>query len=91
MSGWTIRNYLVSGQIIPVRSGFGLNLYYGNPALAESFISGAGLSLKGPGSRWKVKKPIEAVILSYDLKKQQTIYKRTRAVLEKEIPGGLLA
>ncbi|HTW31733.1 MAG TPA: glycosyltransferase family 39 protein [Candidatus Sulfotelmatobacter sp.] len=41
MSPWLVRNYEVFHQFIPVRSGFGLELYIGNNGYSERWVNSA--------------------------------------------------
>ena len=41
MSPWIVRNYLVFHRFIPVRDGFGLELYIGNSGYSERWVNSA--------------------------------------------------
>jgi hypothetical protein len=44
ISPWTMRNYTVFGEFVPIRTGFGWNLYMGNPALSMTLSTHASRS-----------------------------------------------
>ncbi len=87
LSVWTIRNFMVFGQIIPVRTGFGINVHQSNPVLAESFSAESRGDLKD-GLPWKAGNAREAVILSFGLKQQRAIYKRSFDIIRQDAPEG---
>ena len=39
---WSLRNYSVFHEVVPIRNGFGLILMSGNPLLAQTFLPGTG-------------------------------------------------
>ena len=65
---WVLRNYVVFGTFVPVRSGFGYNLYIGNPALARTFTP--VLKVDGVSSLplWTAENPYQSMQLLRDLK-----------------------
>ncbi len=87
LSVWTVRNFMVFGRIIPVRTGFGINVHQSNPVLAESF-SATPRGDMDAGLPWRAKSAREAVILSFGLKEQKAIYKRSFYIIRQEAPEG---
>ena len=39
VSPWTLRNWVAFGELVPIRTGFGWNVYMGNPALGMTLRS----------------------------------------------------
>ncbi len=89
MSGWTIRNLIVFEQFVPVRTAFGISLYFSNAVLASTYSSkDYGCSDK-LGNIWKAKNAKEAIMVSStSLEKQSAIYKRARECIELDAPEG---
>lgn len=86
---WTMRNFLVFGKIIPVRTGFGLIAHQNNPILAATFTSGAYACVESLGPLWKAKDAKEAIRLAtQDKEKRIAIYKRSFDCIEQEAPEG---
>jgi hypothetical protein len=67
LSPWIVRNHIVFGTFVPVRSGFGLQLYMGNPALAKTFTP--DLEFDGVESvpLWRTETPQQALQLLRNL------------------------
>ncbi len=85
---WTLRNYFVFGQFIPVRTGFGLALHQSNPALAATFSTGIPASAEDLGPIWRAKNAkdaIQQVRKSYDYR--LPMYKRGYDLIEKDAPA----
>lgn len=63
LSPWILRNYAVFGKFVPVRSGFGYQLFIGNPGLAHTFTR--DLIPNGTNSEllWTAENPLQALQL----------------------------
>ena len=69
---WTVRNYITFGELIPVRTGMGLMLNIGNPALASTVMSSQSDS-------WEGRPPWTAPTIRHAVKAMRNIH-RERAV-----------
>ncbi|GEM_PF-3687965 len=87
LSPWTVRNFMVFGQIIPVRTGFGINVHQSNPVLAESFSAESRGDIKG-GLPWRAENAGDAVRLSFAYDRQVAIYKRSFDIIRQDAPPG---
>lgn len=58
---WTLRNYLVFGQFIPIRTGSGVSLHQSNPTLAATFSTGTYGCVKELGPIWRAKDANDAI------------------------------
>ncbi|NOZ67844.1 MAG: glycosyltransferase family 39 protein [Deferribacteres bacterium] len=88
LSVWTIRNFMVFGQIIPVRTGFGINVHQSNPVLAESFSAQSRGNTKAGLLSWTARNAGEAVRLSFGYDRQLAIYKRSFDIIRLDAPPG---
>jgi Dolichyl-phosphate-mannose-protein mannosyltransferase len=87
LSPWTLRNYLVFGQVIPIRTGFGLALHQSNPALAATFLPETHASDNEPGPIWRAKNAKEAIDQARTVQtKRMAMYKRSYDYIESEAP-----
>lgn len=86
---WTVRNYLVFNEFVPVRTGSGLNLHQGNPILAATFTPGAYACTDSLGPIWKAENALDALLLSQNSgEKQRAIYRRGYDCIEQKAPEG---
>jgi hypothetical protein len=67
LAPWIVRNYIVFGTFVPVRSGFGLQLHMGNPALAHTFTPDLAFEAVESVSLWKAETPQQALQLLRNL------------------------
>ena len=67
LSPWIVRNYVVFGTFVPVRSGFGYNLYLGNPAFAHTFTPDLEFDSVESVTLWKAETPQQALQLLRNL------------------------
>ncbi|MFX0195016.1 MAG: ArnT family glycosyltransferase [Candidatus Hodarchaeota archaeon] len=89
VSPWTVRNLLVFGQFVPVRTGFGLATHQGNPIMAATFSAGSHACSDTLGPLWKAQNVKEAIILPRnDKEKRFAIYKRSFDCIEQGAPEG---
>ncbi len=58
---WTLRNYMVFGQFIPIRTGSGVSLHQSNPTLAATFSTGTHACVKELGPIWSAKDAKDAI------------------------------
>jgi len=87
LSPWTLRNYLVFGQFIPVRTGLGLALNQGNPILSAAFSTGKHACVDELGPFWHAETAKEAISLARkEQAKRMAIYKRSYDCMELEAP-----
>jgi hypothetical protein len=88
LSPWTLRNYLVFGQVIPIRTGFGLALHQSNPALAATFSTGTNPRDNELGPIWRAKTAKEAINQVRNVQgKRMAMYKRSYDYIESEAPA----
>jgi 4-amino-4-deoxy-L-arabinose transferase-like glycosyltransferase len=89
LSPWTLRNYLVFGQLIPVRTGFGLALHQSNPILAATFSTGSHACVKELGPIWRAGSAKDAIQqVRKDQSKRMVMYKRSYDCIERNAPAG---
>lgn len=87
LSPWTLRNYLVFGQLIPIRTGFGLALHQSNPALAATFSNVPHTCVEELGPIWRAKSPKDAIDqVRTNQAKRIAMYKRSYDCIESEAP-----
>ena len=67
LSPWIVRNYVVFGTFVPARSGFGYQLYLGNPALAHTFTPDLEFDSVESVPLWKAESPQQALQLLRNL------------------------
>ena len=61
LTPWIIRNYAVFGKFVPVRSGFGYQLYIGNPGLAHTITQGHEFQVGDSASLWTAENALQAL------------------------------
>jgi 4-amino-4-deoxy-L-arabinose transferase-like glycosyltransferase len=89
VSPWTVRNLLVFGEFIPVRTGLGLNSYIFNPILAATFSPGFHACSDTLGPLWKAPDARKAILLARkSSEKRQAMYKRSFDCIEHDAPEG---
>lgn len=89
MSPWSIRNLLLFDHFIPLRSGFGANIYEVNPILAATFSSEAPACSDKLGPLWKVQNAEEAVkVLRNTPSKRSMVLRRGLDCIEEIAPDG---
>lgn len=83
LSVWTTRNYIVFGQIIPVKTGFGFAVHESNIPLAKwaNLESCSGL-------RCKVMKAREAIIYYLNDKNKRDMYRVSDKIIQLDAPKG---
>jgi hypothetical protein len=87
LSPWTLRNYLVFGEFIPIRTGFGLAMHQSNPSLAGSFSTGAHTCVEELGPIWRAENAKDAIQQARESKeKRGVMYKRSYDCIEMEAP-----
>jgi hypothetical protein len=77
---WTIRNWLVFEDLVPIRTGVGLISHQGNPILAATYHPNAQACTDELGPMWSAPGPREAIALiraDRSDEKEQAIYKRS--------------
>src|SRR6266516_3803517 len=67
LSPWVLRNYVVFGRFVLVRSGFGYQLYIGNPALARIFTPVLKVDEVSSLPLWTAENPYQALQLLRNL------------------------
>jgi 4-amino-4-deoxy-L-arabinose transferase-like glycosyltransferase len=78
LSPWTLRNYLVFGKFIPIRTGSGVSLHQSNPSLAATFSTGSYGCVKELGPTWHAKDAKDAIEQARsDTAKRFAMYKRS--------------
>jgi hypothetical protein len=88
VSPWTLRNYLVFGQVIPIRTGIGLALHQSNPALAATFSTGTDACAKELEPTWRARNAKEAIGQVRRVStKRMAMYKRSYDCIELEAPA----
>lgn len=86
---WTIRNWQVFGQPVPVRNGAGLIAHQGNPILAASFHPNPQACSDDIEPYWTAAGPREAVLgLKHDQRKEMAIYKHSYDCIALQAPEG---
>jgi len=86
---WTLRNLLVFGKFVPVRTGLGITAHLGNPILAATFSQGSHACSDTLGPLWKAKDATEAIVLSSrSLEKRTALYKRSFDCIGQKAPDG---
>lgn len=89
VSPWTVRNLLVFGQFIPVKTGLGIIAYQSNPILASTFSSGSYACSDEFGPLWKAQNAREAIMIhSKDIKKSSAINRRSHQCIKLKAPEG---
>lgn len=89
ISPWSIRNLLLFGHYIPIRSGFGSMIYESNPILAATFSSEADACSDKFGPIWKAQNAKEAVAaLRIDGNKYSSLKYRALNCIEEIAPEG---
>jgi MFS family permease len=83
LSPWTVRNYLVFGKFIPVRSGFGFMLYLGNPGLARTFTPDLKFEADSSAPLWTAESPQQALQLVRDLKYDAALVDYSKQVISE--------
>ena len=73
LSPWVLRNYFTFGAFVPVRSGFGYQLFIGNPGLAQTFTSGMDFDVGTTRPPWVANSPLHALRLLRDLEHDSTL------------------
>lgn len=86
VSPWTIRNFLVFGHFIPMKTGLGIIAYESNPILASTFSSGRYACSDDFGPLWKAKNAKEAIFMSGS--NHSSISNRSRDCIGKVAPIG---
>jgi hypothetical protein len=87
VSPWTIRNWVVFEEFIPVRTGIGLIAHQGSPTLAGTFHPGPHACTDSLGKFWTSTGPYNALNLaSGDQNKEIAIYKRSFDCIEQHAP-----
>ncbi len=86
VSPWTVRNYLVFGHFIPLKTGLGIIAYESNPILASTFSSESYACSDEFGPLWKAQNAREAVFFSGQL--HYTLSDRSRKCIERVAPIG---
>lgn len=84
---WTLRNYLVFGQFIPIRTGSGVSLHQSNPTLAATFSTETHACAKELGPIWRAKDAKDAIEQVRNIPaKRFTMYKRSYDCIKLEAP-----
>lgn len=84
---WTIRNYLVFGELITFRNGVGQGLHMSNNIVAATFSDGNFACEDSLGSLWKAENANEALkMISNDREKRIAVYKRAHDCIQIEAP-----
>jgi len=84
---WALRNYSVFGQLIPIRTGFGLALHQSNPIIAATFSTGSHACVDELGPIWRAKNAKEAIDQTRKVQtKRMAMYKRSYDCIELEAP-----
>jgi 4-amino-4-deoxy-L-arabinose transferase-like glycosyltransferase len=92
ISPWALRNLIVFGQLIPVRTGFGLALHQGNPTLAATFSTGTHACVDTLGPMWHAENAEAALEQARNEEaKRFAIYKRSYDCIELEAPDNFSA
>lgn len=87
ISPWSIRNLLLFDHFIPIRSGFGANIYEVNPILAATFSSEAPACSDKFGPLWKAQNAKEAVeVLRNDESKRDDVIWRAVNCIKEMAP-----
>jgi hypothetical protein len=87
LSPWTLRNYRVFGQLVPIRTGFGLALHQSNPALAATFSDAEQTCVKQLGPIWRARDAKDAIQQVRTVQaKRMAMYKRSYDCVELEAP-----
>lgn len=85
---WTLRNYMVFGEVIPIRTGFGLALHQSNPALAATFSTDSIRSHQEIEPIWRVNTAKDAIQQARaNQEKRMAMYKRSYDLIELEAPA----
>jgi 4-amino-4-deoxy-L-arabinose transferase-like glycosyltransferase len=88
ISPWTIRNWMVFGEFVPVRTGFGLILHQGT-ILNGTYLPGPHACTDTLGPMWNAKGPYDAVqLVRGDKAKEMAVYKRSYDCVEQNAPSG---
>jgi hypothetical protein len=83
LSPWVVRNYVVFGTFVPVRTGFGYQLYIGNPALAHTFTPDLQFDSVEPVPLWKAETPQQALQLLRNLAYDAALADYSKSVVSK--------
>lgn len=89
LSAWTIRNYSVFEQFVPVRTGLGFNVHHGNPTLAEWSASKSSPGTNDSGFFSKIMSAKKAI--DHFKKNDQNriaMYKLSHEMILKDAPKG---
>jgi hypothetical protein len=86
---WTIRNWTVFGEFVPVRTGMGLIGHQGSPTLAGTYHPGPHACTDTFGPMWSASGPYDALKrASGDQPKEFEIYRRSFDCVEHNAPAG---
>jgi hypothetical protein len=86
---WTVRNLVVFGELVPIRTGFGLGVHQANPILAATFSSGSHACSDTLGPLWPARNVVEAMqAVQTDRDKRFAVYKRSFDCIQAEAPDG---
>jgi hypothetical protein len=89
ISPWTIRNYLVFGEFVPVRTGAGAAAHQGNPTLAATFTDGRFACVESLGPFWVAENARDAILTANTVADRRSdIYRRSQQCVEKNAPEG---
>ena len=87
ISPWTYRNYQLSGEIIPVRVGMGLNTHQGNPILAATYFPNQYACSETSGSSlWQSSGPRETIRDMGKSANARAIYRLGYACISENAP-----
>jgi hypothetical protein len=88
LTPWVLRNYHTFGAFVPVRSGFGYQLYIGNPGLAGTFTPGMDDDAMGTKPPWVASGPLHALRLLRNLEYDAALASHSiQFVSNSGIPG----
>ncbi|MBI5099730.1 MAG: glycosyltransferase family 39 protein [Nitrospirae bacterium] len=89
ISPWSIRNFIVFGHLVPVKSGFGIIAHVSNPILAATFTSGSHACTDTLGPFWKARNAKEAIEIGRtDSRKKAFMLKRSFDCIQQQAPEG---
>jgi len=89
MLPWIVRNFVVFGTVIPVRTGFGLALHQSNPILAATFADAGHACVEELGPLWRAKDPKDAIVqVRHSQAKRLAMYKRGYDCIALHAPPG---
>jgi len=83
LTPWILRNYVVFHHFVPIRSGFGYQLYIGNPGLARTFTPGLKFDVLAHEPPWTANGPLQSLLLLRNLEYDRALRNHSIQVIRE--------